>query len=154
MVRNAGPYARIDGVWRAARGVPEPGSDAIHLYPADLPDADSVPIGRVQDVVIVRPLCSYRGVRFELSRVFHGADDIVWHPVPPGSPGHDATLLIDFRDPAHRRVAGWVGFTSNPLMEFVEGRVPLADISDYREDITRTLWSVQASPAPESDHVR
>ncbi|WP_156305130.1 hypothetical protein [Microbacterium aurantiacum] len=154
MVRNAGPYARIDGVWRAARGVPEPGSDAIHLHPTGLLDADSVPIDRVQDVVVVRPLCSYRGVRFELSRVFDGAGDVVWHPVSAGSSDHVTTLLIDFRDPAHRRVARWVGFTSNPLMEFVEGRVPLAAISDYREDITRTPWSFQPSPAPESDHVR
>ncbi|MEV8274640.1 hypothetical protein [Microbacterium sp. NPDC077184] len=113
-----------------------------------------MPIDRVQDVVIVRPLCSYRGERFELSRVLDGAGDIVWHPVSAGSSDHVATLLIYFRDPAHRRVARWVGFTSNPLMEFVGGRVPLADISDYREDISRPPQSLQASPAPESDRVR
>lgn len=140
-IRASGWYVRTGNRWRETARQLTGGADtaALPLYGDSGDDTTALAPGEADDVVRVDASAIYRGVRFEIGRLWDAAGQRVRGEVPADAA--EITALLFRHGPDDREIADAVpGATYHDPRGSNGGvsvRAPVADLTEYTEVIQR-----------------
>lgn len=143
IARAEGAYARANGRWYPLAhplGAGDP-SDTLTLLPIVVGEQPlSTTRGSVERTVWMVPHCTYEGLRFTLRRIWDEREQIILSGVPFDHPGYRGVLWAEGED--WHKAAQLPGAIVQEPRSSMGGAivvVPLSDIGDYREEVTRPM---------------